>query len=257
MRGLALAFGFLTVLPVRLPAPRAGELGRAGAWFPWVGLALGVALSAAHGLLNLVLPPLLSAVVVVALWAALTGGLHLDGLADCGDGLASAAAPERRLEIMRDPRLGAFGALTLVLFLIAKVAAVTGLPALAWWGRGISAPVTPALLPAGPFLLAAVTARWLILLAARAPSARPGGMGADFALGLRPSVLLLAALVPAVLAVLGGPRALLGLAAAHLVAFALLRFARARLGGITGDVLGMIVEVSELTILIAYAAGQG
>ena len=67
---------------------------------------------------------------VVALWAALTGGLHLDGLADCGDGLLAAATPERRLEIMRDSRLGAFGGLLLALFLILKVLATGTIPAL-------------------------------------------------------------------------------------------------------------------------------
>jgi adenosylcobinamide-GDP ribazoletransferase len=181
----------------------------------------------------------------VALWAALTGGLHLDGLADCGDGLLAAVAPERRLEIMRDPRLGAFGGLSLVLFVIIKILAVASLPVARPW---------TALLAVGPLLLAPVVGRWLILLAARQPAARAGGLGQAFAAGLPPRSLLLAAVLPAALALLGGPRAGLAAGLACVVALAILRLARARLGGVTGDVFGLVVELAELTVLLTFAA---
>ena len=129
MQGLALAIGFLTALPMRMAAPRPGDLGRAGVWFPLVGLGLGVLLSLAYWLLAHVFALVLVAALVVALWAAFTGGLHLDGLADSGDGLLSVASVERRLESMRDPRLGAFGVSVLALFIIIKILAVAGLSA--------------------------------------------------------------------------------------------------------------------------------
>lgn len=235
------AIGFLTAWPVRTPTPRPGDLGRAARWFPVTGLALGGLLAGAHLALAALFPPLLTAALTVTLWAALTGGLHLDGLADCGDGLLAAATPERRLEIMRDPRLGAFGGLTLALFLIAKVAAVSALEAGAWL----------------PLALAASSARWLILPMARQPLARPGGMAAEFALGLTPATVGLAALVPAAFALYGllaEPRVLIALTLAHAVAWLIARRARARLGGVTGDVFGLTVELSELAVLLAFAA---
>ena len=104
-----------------------------------------------------------------------------------------------------------------------------------------------------PFLFSPSLSRFLILLVARQPSARPGGLGADFALGLTPKVFILAALIPLVLILLGGWRALIAAALAHLVAFVIIRFARPRLGGITGDVLGLTVELTELTVLLTFA----
>ena len=243
--GFTLAASFLTAIPLRPAAPRPGDLGRAGAWFPTVGLVLGVVLSLAYWLLGQVFAPALAAALTVALWAALTGGLHLDGLADCGDGLLAAVSPERRLEIMRDPRLGAFGGLSLVLFLIVKFLAVASLPAAEAW---------PSLFSISPLWLAPVVGRWLILLAARQPSARAGGLGQAFADGLRPRSLLLAALLPIALALLGGLRAGLAVGLAWVIALAILRLARVRLGGVTGDVFGLVVELAELTVLLTYAA---
>src|SRR5712692_4570066 len=160
MDGLLLALGFLTIVPLRIGATQPGDLGRAAGWFPVVGLLLGVVLSAAQWLLQQLYPPALAGGLVVALWALLTGGLHLDGLADCGDGLLVAATPERRLEMMRDPRLGAFGGLVLILFLILKVTAAAALP-----GRPLFSLELPvALVPVGPLVVATVCARWLVLL---------------------------------------------------------------------------------------------
>ncbi len=238
---LRLALSFLTTLPVRAPAVPEGSLGRAAPWFPVVGALVGGLLAIAWWALGFVFPPTLSAVLVVALWAALTGGLHLDGLADCGDGMLAALPPERRLEIMRDPRLGTFGAISLVLFLLLKVFAVAALPQAS---------------PTGylSLLLAPALARWLLLIVARQPSARPGGMGAAFSQGLTPGLIGVAAVLPAILAVLGGWQGLAAVVAAALVAGVIVLAARARLGGVTGDVLGLTVELSELAVLLVFAA---
>ncbi len=251
-----LAAGFLTAIPVRTAAPQPGDLGRAAAWFPAIGLLLGVIVSLAYWLLAQLFAPLLAGALTVAVWAALTGGLHLDGLADCGDGLLAAVTRERRLEIMRDPRLGSFGGLSLVLFVLLKLLAVASLPAaVLWWAAPPALSGQWAgLLPFGPLVLAPVVARWLILLAARQPAARPGGLGQGFAAGLTTRTVFLAAILPAVFALLGGPRAILAVGLAHLVVWAALAVARARLGGVTGDVFGLVVELSELTVLLTYAA---
>jgi adenosylcobinamide-GDP ribazoletransferase len=240
MKLLQLAVGFLTTVPVRLAeAPRPGDLGRSAFWFPWVGLVLGGALYAVYWLLGLGFPPALVAVLLVIVWAAFTGGLHLDGLADCCDGLLAAASIERRLEILRDPRLGTFGGAGLVLHLLLKVSLVAALvPGQAAW----------------PLLLAPVLGRWLILLVASQPAARPGGLGADFSLGLNRKTAIAAALLPLAMVVLGGPQALLAAGLAHLAVLGVLRLARARLGGVTGDVMGLAVELGETAVLLAFVA---
>lgn len=240
MNSLLFALGFLTSIPVRTPAPQPGELGRAGAWFPLVGVIIGAILAGAHYALNQVFSPLLSAALIVAAWAALTGGLHLDGLADCGDGLLAAVSRERRLEIMRDPRLGTFGGAALILHLLLKTFAVASFTA-------------PSIMA---FVLATATARWLILIVAAQPSARPGGLGEAFKRGLNRSVYAGAAVGPIILIALGGWRALIAVVAAHLGAMLIGHAARSRLGGVTGDVLGLTVEVSELIVLLVFAAKQ-
>jgi adenosylcobinamide-GDP ribazoletransferase len=263
MNGLRLALSFLTAVPMRAEAdaPLPGALGRAAMWFPLVGFGLGLILAGAHLAFSLLFPPLLAAALTVVAWAGLTGGLHLDGLADCCDGLLASATPERRLDIMRDPRLGAFGVVGLTLFLILKILAVASLPALgvfhdSYWMVG-GLPNT--YFPVGFFALATSMSRWLIVLAASQPLARPGGLGADFKQGLTPHVMALAALVPLVWVtlglILGGWQMLAAIALAHLAALAVVAMARARLGGVTGDVFGLTVELSELVILLAFAAG--
>ncbi|HAJ37358.1 MAG TPA: adenosylcobinamide-GDP ribazoletransferase [Chloroflexi bacterium] len=235
------AIGFLTTLPVPSHTLPPDALRRAGVWFPVVGLLIGALLAGAAWGLGWLFPPAVTAVLVVALWAALTGALHLDGLADCGDGLLPPVRRERRLEIMRDPRVGAFGVTVLVLTLLLKAAALASLTA-TW----------PAL------LLAPIWARWLILAAARQPSARPEGMGASLGPVLDTPRLAFAALLPLVLT--GGVSVwhapvLAAAGGAVLAALGVLWLAQRRLGGVTGDVFGAVVEVSE-AVFVCIACVQ-
>jgi adenosylcobinamide-GDP ribazoletransferase len=231
MNALWIAIGFLTTLPVPSHDLAPDAMRRAAPWFPLVGLGIGALLAGVAWAASWLFPPAVTAVLVVALWAALTGALHLDGLADCGDGLLPPVSRERRLEIMRDPRVGAFGVTVLVLVLLLKAAALASL-AVTW----------PAL------LLAPLWARWLLLVAARRPSARPGGMGASLGPVLDARRLALAALLPIVLT--GGVGVwhwpvIAAAGAAGLAALGVLWLAQRRLGGVTGDVFGAVVEVSE------------
>ena len=245
MKRFRLALSFLTTLPVRPDATsKPGDLGWAAVWFPWVGLVIGLILAALAYGLGRIFPALLAGGLITAAWALLTGTLHLDGLADCCDGLLPAVSREKRLEILRDPRLGSFGAAGLVLFLILKVcAAAAVVQSLGAW------PWQPLL----ALTLAPVLARWLILPVGRQPLARPGGLGSEFSLGLRSRDVYLAALLPLLLALASGWRGLLALLLAGLAAFGALRLALTRLDGITGDVLGLVVELSELMVLLAFA----
>jgi adenosylcobinamide-GDP ribazoletransferase len=240
MKYLSIAFNLLTTLPVRAPADwRAGDSGRAAGWYPFVGLALGALVAAVYFFAGLIFPPLIAAMLALTAWVILTGGLHLDGLADCCDGVLHASNAEKRLEIMKDSRMGAFGGIGLFLILLLKFSALASL------STGRAVPV---------ILLAASLGRWFIPLAGFQPLARAGGMGADFALGLKKSSLFWGGLIPLALAIYLGVQGILALGITALGVFFILRFARARIGGVTGDVFGLIVEISETILLITLTA---
>ncbi|MEU9374146.1 adenosylcobinamide-GDP ribazoletransferase [Streptomyces sp. NPDC048255] len=252
--GVRFAFGTLTVLPARVtrwdrPAARTGM-----ACAALVGLVVGL-LAAVPGTLLLVGggSPLLAAAVTVAVPAALTRGLHLDGLADTADGLGSAKPAEAALRIMKQSDIGPFGVVTLVLALIVQVAALADAYADSWVRGGLAA------------VTAAVTARLAMTLASRAgvPPARPEGLGAAVAgvvpLRVAAAVTVLAVALAATAALpLGLPAAglhaaavLAGLLAAEL----LLRRCVRRFDGVTGDVFGALAEVSATTALVVLALG--
>ncbi|MBI4246123.1 MAG: adenosylcobinamide-GDP ribazoletransferase [Candidatus Rokubacteria bacterium] len=242
MTGLLVAARYLTIVP--LPRgkarPHRDALGRAAPWFPVVGLGLGFAVVVVERASAWLFPPLLSALLTVTVWKLLTGGLHLDGLADCLDGLSGRDA-SHRLSIMSDSRIGAFGAIGLILFLLLEVAAVAELPAAIRWRALL---VVPAIARVMPTLLARLHS-----------AAKPDGQGAAF----HDSVPWTAVPLGLGLALAGGV-ALLGAAGAVVVvvacltALALGRFMAGRLGGITGDVLGAAVETGELAGLLTVAA---
>jgi len=239
MRGLLVACRYLT----RLPLPRsavAGDLGRAAGWFPVVGLILGLLLAGGGLVTDWLVPPLLAAVLMVGLWALLTGGLHLDGLADATDGLGGGWSPEERLAIMRDVATGAYGVTALVLVLGVKIAALAGLPVELRWRALVLAPVLGRVAP--------------LLLARLCPPARAEGAGHAFALTVGPRGLAAAGLV-AFGASLGlfGPWGLLPVALAAMAASVFAGYLRVRLGGLTGDCLGAAVEGIEALTLVTVA----
>ena len=233
LRPLAVAFGFLTRVPVPTGAVTARELGRAVAWFPAVGAALGGALVGVHLLLAGRVAPALGAIAAVALLAGLTGALHLDGFADVFDALGGGrGSRDRMLAIMRDSRIGAHGAAALVLLLAAKLVAVAGAPAWALFG-------------------APIAARWAVVpLIIGFPYARPEGLGQPFHGGAGPAQLVAATAVTALaLAGFGAP-ALAAAGVALVAALALAIWLHRRLGGLTGDVYGAAIELAELAFLV-------
>ena len=222
------------------------------AWFPAVGALIGLAVggiwwAARRGWA----PPAAAAIAVIA-DAALTGLLHLDGLADAADGLLPPLSRARRLEVMADPRLGAFGAAGLAIVLLARFGAFASM---------LPSPLAVAGLWSGSRTAMAVTARAV-------PYARPGGLASAFlpapAAGARPGAAARFTR-PALLGLAGGLLALalafagrgaLGVAAvgAEAVGAAAVVFlAWRRLGGFTGDVLGAAAVVGETVGLLTLA----
>jgi adenosylcobinamide-GDP ribazoletransferase len=244
MSGLVLAIRYLTIVPLPSRSPtEADRLGRAAAWFPVVGVGLGALLAATDRLATHLFPGLLGALLTVTVWKLATGGLHLDGLADCLDGLMGRDR-EHRLAIMRDSRIGTFGAVGLILFLMLEIVAVAELPG-PWRWRVLVA--VPAIARAAPPVLARLFR-----------AARADGQGAVFAAGVRRGGAALAVSVALVVSVgaLGAAGLLAVVVSLAVAAGAGWWFAR-RLGGITGDVLGAAVETTELTAMLTVLAWVG
>ncbi len=241
---LACGFGLLTRLPVGWLVPRGAAFrpGRAVWTYPLAGLAVGAASACSFwAARRLGVPPLLAAAWSVAVAVMLTGGLHEDGLADTVDGFGG-GTPERRLEIMRDSRIGSYGALSLVLSLGIRVAAISALsPGRAWAGLVLAGALSrTAMLPA------------LVLL----PPARADGLGRM--VGRVPLPASTAGLVVAAaiaLACVPPVAAAVALAAALLVGLAVTAWAWRRIGGQTGDVLGACCVLAECVLLTLVAAG--
>ena len=240
MKRFFTALGFLTTIPSPYQnLSGMEELGKAAGWFPLVGAVIGELVALIYLGLARFFPETVSAVMSVGAWVYLTGGLHLDGLADSFDGLLNSSSSERRLEIMKDPRLGAFGALGLILVIIFKISVLTALPVY----------FTLLAIP-----LASSTARWLLLWSARQPSARPGGLGAAFQPELGWLGWIMSVVIPLSLAVLCGWRGFAALVVGCVCAAVIIRLARIRLGGLTGDIFGLIVESVEAVILLVLVA---
>ncbi|MEU7836446.1 MULTISPECIES: adenosylcobinamide-GDP ribazoletransferase [unclassified Nonomuraea] len=273
MDGVRFAIGTLSVFPVRVTRVDRQVAGRAMVLAPAIGLVLG-----AVACLPLLLPgpPLLGAALAVGLLAVLTRGLHLDGLADLADGLGSGKPAPQALDIMKKSDIGPFGVITLVLTLLIQVTALSGLApttqTTALSGLGSASLATtlsglepPALTGLGPpaLVIACVTGRLALTWACRSavPAARPDGLGALVAGTVRPgaawAVTALTLAAAAGLGLVAGQGMVyvlpLGVAAGLAAALLLLRHARRRLGGVTGDVLGALVETATATTLTVCA----
>ena len=237
---LLTAFQFLTIFPAVIRRSfTASELGRAVGLFPIVGLALGGILYGMDISLRLIFPAPVVAVLVLAAWLLLTRALHVDGFLDTCDGLFGGYTPERRLEIMRDSRVGAFGVAGGGLLLLAKYAAIVSLTNLSG------------------LVLAPVLGRWVLSLAVFAfPYAREKGLGRDMKDNVRWTQVLLATVV-AVFAVwwFAGWIGLLAFVLTGILLWLGAGFILRRIPGLTGDSYGALCELTELVVLFIFAAG--
>ncbi|MEM8869788.1 MAG: adenosylcobinamide-GDP ribazoletransferase [Pseudomonadota bacterium] len=240
---LAHAVQFLTRMPVPSLVPHQEDLlGRAARYFPIVGAFVGLIATLPWVLAHLAgLPPLVCAGLSLSLAIYVTGGLHEDGLADCADGLGGGATRARALEIMRDSRIGTYGALALVLSLILRVSALASLPV--WAGA------------AALIVVLAVGRMAIVYTLLLFPYARPEGLASGAARAEGGVTALVATAIGAGLALalghVAGAAALL--AGAGVWAWFSWRLMR-RLGGYTGDGLGATEQLVQIAALLAMAA---
>jgi adenosylcobinamide-GDP ribazoletransferase len=238
VKSLLAAVRFLTVLPLPAEGPEdARDLGRSVRFFPLIGILAGLAMVGLDALLGAVLPPWPRSVLVVLAMVGISGGLHLDGLADTADGFLSSRSRERVLEIMRDSRIGSMGVLAIVGALMLKAAALASVPpGRRWWAL--------LLMP-----LAGRTA--LVLELNLVPYARATGLGLVFAAyKTRWDAVLAIALLAGLGSALAGWRGLTAAAATVVLTAVVSLWCRRKIGGFTGDTLGAACELGEAVPVI-------
>ena len=239
MRDFLQAISFLTILPVGQVLPSKDKvLARSMAFFPLVGLVIGLLSALGNYLLSFFLPKPLVLWLTIGLLARLTGGLHLDGFADTMDGLSSGGTRKKILEVMRDSRIGAFGVISLILLIGAKYLSLDQIS-------------NPSILHS-LILMAVMGRNSMVLVCYRSPYARSGeGLAKPFVenLGVR-EVLISSALTFGIAFWLKGVKGILILLGIGLFSLGYRSVFIKRLGGVTGDVLGAANELAELLCLI-------
>jgi adenosylcobinamide-GDP ribazoletransferase len=230
---------FLTVLPVANADGSPGErLGRA--YFPAIGALVGLAAAAVFVVTSAIATPLLAAAAAVATLSALTGAIHLDGLADSADGLLARGDVARRLEVMRDPRLGSYGVTAIVLVLVLEVAALS--------------PMSPARAIAALVIAGALSRLATLSVLVFTPYVRSTGLGvAAWDSKHRAIDLAVGAAGTAIVCLLDWRRALIAVVLVSLTALLVVVLARRRIGGATGDVCGATAELCELASLVVFS----
>ena len=239
-----IALQFLSSLPIRLPGmPQPQELGRSLLFYPLVGLLFGLLLWGLNGLLADA-PLMLHAALLLTVWVLLSGGLHLDGLADSADAwLGGFGDRERTLTIMKDPRSGPIAVVTLVLVLLLKFCALL---ALLEQRNGAALLIVPLI---GRSVLLAVFLT--------TPYVRAGGLGQALADHLpRKAGWWVLGLGAVACVVLAGSAGLWALALAAVGFVWLRRVMMRRLGGTTGDTAGALLELLEVLVLVGLALMQ-
>lgn len=234
------AIRLLTILPMGLGLSTEKSVGRSPAFFPLVGSVIGGSVAGVFVLAAEALPVGVAAALALAVGLILTGAMHIDGLADSADGLFNSGNRKRRLEIMSDPRVGAFGTAAIGLSLLIKWAVISSLTPSSHW------PV---------LIVVAASARFTVVpVMTLFTYARSSGIGSPYTRSAKWTLPLAAAVLIATVVVFdlsSGP----GIAVAAILGGLVVAFiARWRLGGVTGDVYGAVIEVAEIAALLTVAA---
>ena len=239
MDGLRRALGFLTVYPLRASDTWTPEtLGSSMVYYPLVGLFIGIALWILHVLLTTLFPTSVANVLLLGGLVLMTGGLHLDGLADTIDGLSGGYSREETLHIFKDPHVGTMAVVGVVLMLLVKYASLNVLP--------------PEAMLSVFVLMTVLSRASMVQLAHFSPYARAsGGLGEPFVRGIKYEHFVVAVLVTVGTVILfGGVRGIMIWLLVSLATLGYQTYFRRRLHGITGDVLGATNEMNEALVLV-------
>lgn len=232
MKRLVGAFQFLTIVPLRFEGAPAGE---SALFFPLVGALLGAAGAQLFVFFDVLLGPALGSLLVVAFWYWIGGGLHEDGVADVADALRPQRSRARMMEILKDSRIGAFGAMTLILVVAVRWQAIQRMP---------THPL---------YELIACFALARAAMVAMAWTTRPvgDGLGLAFSGALTTRIAVIAMAMGVGLSFAGGWRlALLLIPGAVLVVWMLREWFEAKLGGVNGDCLGATCLLTETALMV-------
>lgn len=239
MNSFLLALQFLTTIPVRSRDIDAKKMALSMIYFPLVGLLLGLILAGANkGLYFLNLEQYAINIVLVVLLIILTGGLHLDGLADTSDAFLSRKNKEEMLGIMRQPHIGVMGVLSLISILFLKVAFLSGFNIF---------------LKTTALILICVLSRWAMVFAIFSfPYARNKGKAKVFIDGINPQIFLSATVITLICTIsIWRLKGVLVMLTAAIATYLIAKFITRKIGGITGDTLGAINEIIEVAVLFS------
>jgi adenosylcobinamide-GDP ribazoletransferase len=240
LRPLLIGLQFLTRLPIRTQPGTSRDIAASYFFYPVIGFLIGLAAVLLRRSLTTIFPESFAVVAALAFLVWITGGLHEDGLADAADGLGGGWTHEQSLDIMKDSRIGTFGALMIVFIVLAKYAALTSMPP----DRADRAIITAQML-----------GRWAFLpLGYFNPSARDG-LGAEFMKGLHATTITLATIASvAGVTLLSRGQGIAAFCGTCAIVAAASAYFRRRLGGVTGDCFGaafQFVEVATYAVFLA------
>lgn len=237
MRDFLLALQFLTIFPVKVKDVNERELSKAVIYFPVIGLLLGLTLIGANNLLCILgFGQFTVNIILIILLVILTGGLHLDGLADTADGLLSRKSKEEMLDIMRDSHVGVMGTLSLICIILLKIAFLSSIK----------------LKPIALLLMCILSRYALVLSMFLFPYARQEGKAKVFMQGINFRILILATMITLSFVVITWQlKGLIIFMLIALASFVIGRFISKKIGGITGDALGAINEFIEVIVLFS------
>jgi adenosylcobinamide-GDP ribazoletransferase len=245
MISLLLAIQFLTVLPLKIKQFSEKKMAWALVYFPVVGLFLGLILLGLNILLSILgISPVVANIILVIVLIILTGGMHLDGLADTADAFLSGKAKKEMLEIMRDSHIGVMGVLALISIILLKV--------------GLLSSVNVAARPAA-LLLMCILSRWSVVLVMYLfPYARQEGKAKLFIQGMNLKIFILSTITVIICSFLiWHIQGLIALLIVALCVYTIGKFVSRRIDGVTGDTLGATIEGIEIAVLLTVCIAQG
>ena len=237
MKHLLIAFQFLTVLPLKICIEIKGEdYGKSLVYFPIVGMTIGATLSAISLCCGFLPVPVLGAIVLI-FSAFLTGMLHLDGFADTCDGFYGSKPKEEILEIMRDPRIGVMGVVGITLLLLLKFSLIISIPKDVLWRSLITM---------------CCLARWTQATGCLLPYARNEGKAGLFIKYARKEDIIIGGVFTIIVfSALFGLKGIIIFFSSLIPALIFICHAKSKIGGMTGDTIGAVSEITEVSTLFS------